>query len=536
MNGQENNMKKLIAVLLAALLLIGCLTACAPKETPDSGKKPEPQESDKKDTKAPEDEVMEIRWMVYNESGVLPDKNLRVKEILEEKYNIKITIEQVDANSTESLGLYWASGGDPDVVTYTYATAQTVPDLVENNYLRSIPSGWLDTYMPDWMQIVYDSSALDKEGVLAQVSIGGDQYVVPRNDMLNDGYLMVIRQDWLDNLGLSVPTNLQELHDVMYAFTYNDPDGNGIDDTYGLHGKNTYFGFGYIANVLGAVNCAYELQDDGTVVHSNTQESMKNFLKLAHEWYAEGIIDPDFPSENQDIMIDKWNNGKIGIVVHDLAYFTPSYPSNLIDSLKTVNPDARATIIDPFPNENGEVYLTALPDDSSLYGSIMFGNNCTDEKMQMVMRIKNDLVKDWDFYKRVYYGEEGIDYEIVDGVIQPIKKDQVDYKSGYGASFAVVPIATEHFTEIYDKESAEIYQKYGTLKTLKVIRNFSLMQGCESFDMWGADVETLCDEFWYGSIRGDIDIDAEWDAYVQSLYDVGLQQILDEYEELLRVK
>lgn len=44
----------------------------------------------------------------------------------------------------------------------------------------------------------------------------------------------MIRQDWLENLGLEMPTSLDELYDVLYAFTYNDPDGNGVDDTYGI--------------------------------------------------------------------------------------------------------------------------------------------------------------------------------------------------------------------------------------------------------------------------------------------------------------
>ena len=44
---------------------------------------------------------------------------------------------------------------------------------------------------------------------------------------------LLIRKDWLDNLGLEVPTTLDELFDVMYAFTYNDPDGNGKNDTWG---------------------------------------------------------------------------------------------------------------------------------------------------------------------------------------------------------------------------------------------------------------------------------------------------------------
>ena len=35
------------------------------------------------------------------------------------------------------------------------------------------------------------------------------------------------RWDWLEKLGMEVPTTIEELHDVLYAFTHNDPDGNG---------------------------------------------------------------------------------------------------------------------------------------------------------------------------------------------------------------------------------------------------------------------------------------------------------------------
>ena len=39
-----------------------------------------------------------------------------------------------------------------------------------------------------------------------------------------------IRQDWLDKLGLAVPTTVDELHDVLLAFKNNDPNGNGKAD------------------------------------------------------------------------------------------------------------------------------------------------------------------------------------------------------------------------------------------------------------------------------------------------------------------
>ena len=48
-------------------------------------------------------------------------------------------------------------------------------------------------------------------------------------------HAIVIRKDWLDNLGLEVPTTPEELLAVAEAFTYDDPDGNGVDDTYAIN-------------------------------------------------------------------------------------------------------------------------------------------------------------------------------------------------------------------------------------------------------------------------------------------------------------
>lgn len=39
--------------------------------------------------------------------------------------------------------------------------------------------------------------------------------------------MMFIRQDWLDNLNLEIPTTMEELKAVAKAFTEQDPDGNG---------------------------------------------------------------------------------------------------------------------------------------------------------------------------------------------------------------------------------------------------------------------------------------------------------------------
>ena len=45
---------------------------------------------------------------------------------------------------------------------------------------------------------------------------------------------VIVRKDWLANVGLELPKTTEDLYEVAKAFTEDDPDGNGADDTYGI--------------------------------------------------------------------------------------------------------------------------------------------------------------------------------------------------------------------------------------------------------------------------------------------------------------
>ena len=45
---------------------------------------------------------------------------------------------------------------------------------------------------------------------------------------------MYYRHDWLTKFGQAVPTNWDEMIEFAKYATFNDPDGNGRDDTYGI--------------------------------------------------------------------------------------------------------------------------------------------------------------------------------------------------------------------------------------------------------------------------------------------------------------
>ena len=85
----------------------------------------------------------------------------------------------------------------------------------------------IDEYAPNYRE-------LTSESVQAWGLYNGGEYAIvdQRSETAVLNRMMYIRQDWLDNLGLEIPTTFDELLEVIRAFTEDDPDGNGENDTY----------------------------------------------------------------------------------------------------------------------------------------------------------------------------------------------------------------------------------------------------------------------------------------------------------------
>lgn len=150
---------------------------------------------------------------------------------------------------------------------------------------------------------------------------------------------LIIRQDWLDKLGLSVPTTLDELHDVLYAFTYEDPDGNGKDDTYGYLGiKTTLF-----EDIFGAygIQPTFWMQTEDGLRLGSTLPATKDALQTLQDWYAEGLIDPDIFTADQALKEQKYANSKGGVYEGNGFSCDPSNPDTA--ALLSVTPEARVT-------------------------------------------------------------------------------------------------------------------------------------------------------------------------------------------------
>jgi putative aldouronate transport system substrate-binding protein len=125
-------------------------------------------------------------------------------------------------------------------------------------------------------------------------------------------HYLVIRTDWLEKLNLETPKTLEDIIKTAQAFTYNDPDGNGRNDTYGI---SLAAGTGGVINAMfgGMTNWQWdwEFTRQGAVYRWDWIEANVAFKKAL---YDAGVVDRDYATDNNGVKATQdFQTGRLGI-------------------------------------------------------------------------------------------------------------------------------------------------------------------------------------------------------------------------------
>ncbi len=175
---------------------------------------------------------------------------------------------------------------------------------------------------------------------LQQVSLNGKVMALPHIGGNIDGAAMLwIRADWLKNLGLSAPKTIEDVFTIAEAFTKNDPNQSGKDDTLGLGlTKDLFGGFavldGFFEGHHAYVN-GWVKDSAGGLVFGSIQPQVKTALAQIAEMYKAGYIDQEFAVKDGSKVAEDTSSGKIGMVYGQ--HWIPFWPlQSTIDN----NPEA----------------------------------------------------------------------------------------------------------------------------------------------------------------------------------------------------
>ena len=288
--GQQAGIKKTALILSATLLLSTVLGACSTDKTNDTGE-------------AAAGGTDQITIMLPNFEAENPPENSPVIQKLEELTKVDVNLQWVPSSSYEDkFNITLASGKLPDVMVVLGKS----PSFI--NAARTGAFWELGPYLKD-----YPNLSQMNEIIMNNASIDGKTYGIYRGRPLGRNGV-TIRKDWLENLGLEEPKNLEEFYNVLKEFTTDDPDGNGKDDTYGLVASKFNGPWDNMQIWFGAPN---KWGDDGSgnLIPAHETPEYMEALKFFRQIYSEGLVNKDFAVMDATKLPDPFVNGQAGVMI-----------------------------------------------------------------------------------------------------------------------------------------------------------------------------------------------------------------------------
>lgn len=340
--------RRLMAAAMAAVMLTGTLAGCSAKSE-TSGT--EAAKGEAGTSQAQTEETLEgslvskepKEFTVFLNFNNMPfDSNWQVWQEAAKRTNISLkgTISLSNSNEEEAFNLMMSSGNLADIIGYV--DASSLEKLGRDGGMIPL-NDLIKEHAPN-IQKVLDEDARFRQ---TAYSLDGNIYQIPKNQELKAAEFWWIRQDWLDKLNLKAPTTVDELHDVLYAFRNEDPNGNGLKDEIPLFDRA---GWKQPDEYLYLWDTSLEFYPrDGKMKYEPLEENFKTGVSNMIKWYQEGLIDPEIftrGASSRDTLL----GGDLGGCTHDWVS-TANYNSTLQETI----PGFQMAAIAPPADQNGVV-------------------------------------------------------------------------------------------------------------------------------------------------------------------------------------
>ncbi|GGD59520.1 extracellular solute-binding protein [Paenibacillus nasutitermitis] len=397
----------LALILGLSLVVAGC--GGSPSSDPEPAPAAGNTEGDNANTK---EETKPSLRMIMQYSLFDPNKEY-TGNYIKEKTGYNMQYEMLPAeNADEKLNLLMASKESFDLMKlssaqfYNLATAGALEPIDEllaehGNYINQAikPESWGSATIDDKIY------ALPETG--AGVSIGEE---------------LVVRQDWLDELGLSIPTTTDELYTVLKTIKEKKkiiPLTGSRDSIYGD-----------IAAAFGVLTDWKEV--NGKLVHKAEQPEMKEFLAYMNKLYSEGLVDTEMPLNTASKAIEKFSSGQAA--VYKLAWWNAG---STISALNKNTPDAAVSIIPYLKNKEGKAVVGAVA-NTTWFIAIPKASKHKEDAMKLL-----NAKLEPETFKGMAIGIEGVHHEVKDGKYYPILPKFNDDLSN--ASAFMTGVDEEHY-------------------------------------------------------------------------------------------
>ncbi len=244
-------------------------------------------------------------------------KNTILEEI-EKKFNVNIRLENGGNDFRKKLATQMNSGKNIPDVFFTIPDETSLVSWVEddcvvplNGYLNKIEEETGKSELKDMLNTAQLKNT---------TTINGINYFYPQITGISN-HMLVVRKDWMKKWAAArnkaadyEPVGITEFTDMLQYFHDEDPDGDGVDNTYGLGLNNNYDFTEAFMSAFG-VTPSYVKKSDGSYTLSVFDEKYENFVNWLKNGNDKGYIQKDFFAKTESDSANGFTGGKIGAYV-----------------------------------------------------------------------------------------------------------------------------------------------------------------------------------------------------------------------------
>lgn len=553
---KQKNVKRILGLLLAGVMVVGTLAGCGSSNTKTESKSESSSVASESKTEssaaASSEEAQEAEGITYPLEGnvtltlaIVEESQVTsngAKNLFETPFGkawqeqTGVTIEVLQLADGDAMNLMFAGGDLPDLIwyqfsNYTGGAAKAIKDkIIEplNDYTE---------YLPDMMAALESDPDFIKATTTDSGDIIGGPFV-RADEMLKTSAGMMIRQDWLDDLGLDVPQTPDEVYEVLKAFK----EEKGAEAPFSLTGAwwltSIGLGHGLITSPFGLVKCNY-YQVDGTVHYGFYESEYKDVLAWLNKLYSEGLLDPNFQTLDQATMNSNIMNGVSGMTIGSTGGNLGTY----INTMKESDPNYNLTGMAPLVAKEGDVAMSTHYDNAVIGWYLVMTPQC-ENKEAAAKFINYGYTEAGQLLMN--FGIEGESYNMVDGY--PTYTDVIlnnpdgltvqQAMAQYQRAWAQGPMLqkqeyVEQYYQLDQQKEALAAWSTSNAKDYQLPAVVIAEEDASEFSKLSADIDVYIKEMMIKYITGQESLDTFETEYLPTLKSMGVEDVIAMYQRAL---
>ncbi|WIV11643.1 extracellular solute-binding protein [Proteiniborus sp. MB09-C3] len=506
--------KKVLILIFITMLILSSMVGC---------KKEDKQISAEND---PNEKITIKYWVPFSPNQYIQSLNeSEMYKELEKRTGVHVDfIHPTEGEESEKFNLLLNSKELPDVIqTYAGDYKGGMDKAIEDGvYLRL--NELIDKYAPNFKKLREEDPELARQ----TMTDGGNIYAFPvigidPNEPAWWG--PVFRGDWLEDLGLEIPTTIDEWHNVLTQFKLKkNAKAPLVISTRGI-------------DPYGTIISAWDIgpgfyKKDNVIKYAPMQPEFKEYLTTMNKWYNEGLLDKDFTTRDSKARANLITSGETGIYITEYA-LVDQYQA----AIKSTDPKAKFVAgVQPSLKPGQKVNYRVVNNRNGGYEAVI----TTSAKNPAAIVKWFDYAYSQDGFMLFNYGIEGVSYNMVDGKPQFTElltnnPDGLDFWSVSNKyKLEVGPYlrdytATPGFTDI-DYDCMEQWTKAGTDLVIPPV-NFT-PEDDEMYSNVMTDIATYKDEMVLKFIVGEEPL-SEFDNFVAQLKKMDIDKAIKIYQDAL---